>query len=71
MPETLWTYAREKLDIVVLIFSNRKYQILRDEMANVGVRDFGPKAHSLLGFDKPSTDKAVPNSSFDTAYVVR
>lgn len=56
MPQSLWTYAREQLDIVVLIFANRKYQILRNEMSNVGVPDFGPKASSLLDLDNPSID---------------
>ncbi|WP_226824222.1 acetolactate synthase large subunit [Brevibacterium aurantiacum] len=56
MPQSLWTYAREQLDIVVLIFANRKYQILRNEMSNVGVPDFGPKAESLLDIGNPAID---------------
>ncbi|MDK8436606.1 MULTISPECIES: thiamine pyrophosphate-dependent enzyme [unclassified Brevibacterium] len=56
MPQSLWTYAREQLDIVVLIFSNRKYQILRSEMADVGVPDFGLKAQSRLDLDNPHID---------------
>lgn len=55
-PQSLWTYAREQLDIVVLIFANRKYQILRNEMSNVGVPDFGPKAESLLDIGNPDID---------------
>ena len=55
-PQSLWTYAREQLDIVVLIFANRKYQILRNEMSNVGVPDFGPKAESLLDIGNPAID---------------
>lgn len=73
MPQALWTYAREELDIVVLIFSNRKYQILRNEMANVGVPDFGPKAQSLLDLDNPNIDwvclsrgLGVPAAQVDT-----
>lgn len=56
MPQSLWTYAREQLDVVVLIFANRKYQILRNEMSNVGVPDFGPKAESLLDIGNPDID---------------
>lgn len=56
MPQSLWTYAREQLDIVVLIFANRKYQILRNEMSNVGVPAFGPKAESLLDIGNPDID---------------
>ena len=55
-PQSLWTYAREQLDIVVLIFANRRYQILRNEMANVGVPNFGPKAQSLLDIGGPNID---------------
>lgn len=55
-PQALWTYAREQLDVIVLLFANRKYQILRDEMSNVGVPDFGPEAQRLLDIDNPDID---------------
>ena len=55
-PQSLWTYAREQLDIVVLIFANRKYQILRNEMSNVGVPDFGRRPNPfLISATPPST----------------
>ncbi|QIN29296.1 acetolactate synthase large subunit [Brevibacterium luteolum] len=57
-PQALWTQAREGLNVVTLIFNNAKYQILRNEMANVGVPDFGPKASALLDLSDP-----VPNWS--------
>lgn len=56
MPQALWTQAREALNITTLIFSNRKYQILRNEMTNVGVPKFGPKAEALLDLNNPSID---------------
>lgn len=56
MPQALWTMAREGLDIVTVVFANRKYQILRDEMHNVGVHDFGVKASSLLDLHDPVID---------------
>ncbi|GAA4284219.1 acetolactate synthase large subunit [Brevibacterium daeguense] len=56
MPQALWTMAREGLDVVSLIFANRKYQILRNEMHNVGVHDFGAKAESLLDIGSPVID---------------
>lgn len=72
-PQSLWTYAREQLDVVVLIFANRRYQILRNEMANVGVPNFGPKAQSLLDIGSPNIDwvslakgMGVPASRVDT-----
>ena len=39
--QSLWTMAREGLDVTVVIFANRGYQILRDELAAVGVREVG------------------------------
>ena len=56
MPQTLWTQARENVPVVTLIFANRKYQILRNEMANVGVPEFGATASSLLDLDNPVID---------------
>jgi acetolactate synthase-1/2/3 large subunit len=56
MPQTLWTMAREGLDILTVILANRKYQILRNEMANVGVSNIGPKASALLDIDNPVID---------------
>lgn len=43
--QALWTQAREKLDVVTLIFSNRKYQILQVELQRLG---FEPPAEGLL-----------------------
>ncbi|MFN4194035.1 MAG: acetolactate synthase large subunit, partial [Tabrizicola sp.] len=34
--QSLWTMAREGLDVTVVIFANRGYQILRDELAAMG-----------------------------------
>ncbi|MFT5112541.1 MAG: acetolactate synthase-1/2/3 large subunit [Parasphingorhabdus sp.] len=56
MPQTLWTHAREGLDILTIIFANHKYQILRSEMQNVGVPEIGPKASGLLDIDQPTID---------------
>ena len=56
MPQTLWTHAREQLDIVSVIFNNRSYQILHNEMRNVGASNIGPKARQLLDLDNPVVD---------------
>jgi acetolactate synthase-1/2/3 large subunit len=56
MPQALWTQARQNLNILTLIFANRKYQILRNEMQNVGVSNVGPVASALLDIDKPAID---------------
>jgi len=56
MPQALWTHARESLNILTIVFANRKYQILRLEMQNVGVTEIGPKASGLLDIDNPEID---------------
>ena len=56
MPQTLWTHVREDLNILTIVFANRKYQILRLEMRNVGVTEIGPKASRLLDIDDPEID---------------
>jgi acetolactate synthase-1/2/3 large subunit len=56
MPQALWTQARQNLNILTLIFANRKYQILRNEMQNVGVSNVGPVASDLLDIDNPTID---------------
>jgi len=54
--QALWTQARERLDVVTLIWSNRAYAILRGELANVGARNPGPKALGMLSLDDPPVD---------------
>lgn len=50
--QALWTQARERLDVVTLIWSNRSYAILRAELANVGANP-GRKAIDMLTLDDP------------------
>ena len=52
--QALWTMAREQLDVTVLIFANQTYQILKGELANVGVQNPGPRAIDMLSLDRPS-----------------
>ena len=54
--QSLWTMAREGLDITVLIFSNGSYNILRGELTNVGVQNPGPRAVDMLSIDRPDLD---------------
>jgi acetolactate synthase-1/2/3 large subunit len=51
--QALWTMAREDLDITIVIFANRSYQILRGELTNVGVGNPGPRAIDMLSLDRP------------------
>ena len=52
----LWTQAREKLDVVTVIYANRAYAILQQEMRNVGVEDFGVNARRMMQLDDPALD---------------
>lgn len=51
--QALWSMARENLDVTILIFANRSYQILRGELTNVGVQNPGPRAIDMLSLDRP------------------
>jgi acetolactate synthase-1/2/3 large subunit len=52
----LWTQARENLDVVTVILSNRAYAILQGKMRNVGVNEFGRNARRMLDLDSPELD---------------
>src|SRR5699024_9309828 len=67
MPQALWTQAREGSDVVTLIFANQRYQILRDEMANVGVSKIGERAANLLDIGSPSIDWVAVARGFGVA----
>ncbi|GAA5232087.1 acetolactate synthase large subunit [Verticiella sediminum] len=54
--QALWTQAREALDIVTIVYSNRSYAILRGEMAQVGAAEPGENAQRLLSLDDPAVD---------------
>lgn len=54
--QSLWTMARENLDVVVIVFANRAYRILQGELTNVGVQNPGPRAVDMLTLDRPAID---------------
>ena len=54
--QALWTMARERLNVVTLIFANRGYQILRGELANVGVTTVGRNAARMFDVEDPRLD---------------
>jgi len=54
--QSLWTMARENLDICVLIFANRKYQILQIELARVGAQSMNKKTMDMLDISNPDID---------------
>ena len=53
--QALWTQAREKLDVTTVLLSNRKYQILLGELANVGANP-GRTALDMLDLGNPDLD---------------
>jgi acetolactate synthase-1/2/3 large subunit len=54
--QSLWTMARERLPIVILITSNRRYGILQTELRRAGSVEFGPQARALTELDDPAFD---------------
>jgi acetolactate synthase-1/2/3 large subunit len=54
--QALWSMAREKLDVVNVIFANRSYAILGIELARVGAGSGGEKAQSLFDLGNPALD---------------
>ncbi len=54
--QALWTMARESLDVTIVVFANRAYQILRGEFANVGAGAPGQRATDMLMLDRPVLD---------------
>ncbi len=54
--QSLWTMAREGLDVTVIVFANRGYQILRDELINVGVDSYGQNAQAMFDVENPTLD---------------
>jgi acetolactate synthase-1/2/3 large subunit len=71
--QSLWTMAREQLDVTVVIFNNRSYAILNMELARVGAQAAGPRAKAQLdlgepdiGFVKLAEGLGLPASRVDT-----
>jgi acetolactate synthase-1/2/3 large subunit len=54
--QSLWTQARETLDVVTVIFANRAYKILRGELKQMGIAEPGPKAAAVLDLANPNLD---------------
>jgi acetolactate synthase-1/2/3 large subunit len=54
--QALWTMAREKLNVTVLLCSNRSYRILKAELERAGVERPGENAGALLDLKDPSMD---------------
>lgn len=71
--QSLWTMAREQLNITVVIFNNRAYRILDVELVRVDGQAAGPNARALLELVNPDLDfvelgvgLGVPSRRVDT-----
>jgi acetolactate synthase-1/2/3 large subunit len=56
--QSLWTMARENLNVVTVILVNRRYRILDIEMHRTGAKGFGGKAASMLDIGRPDLNWA-------------
>ncbi len=54
--QSLWTMARERLDILTIVFVNNAYRILRIELARTGAGNPGPAANGMLSLGDPEID---------------
>ncbi|WP_370070053.1 acetolactate synthase large subunit [Mycobacterium sp. MAA66] len=62
--QTLWTMARERTNVVVLIAANHTYNVLRTELARHGNSEFGLQANALTSLDQPRIDWVELASGF-------
>lgn len=72
--QSLWTQARESLDVTTVICANRSYRILQVELARAGIAEPGPQARALTDLGHPDLDwvslakgMGVPARRVDTA----
>ena len=54
--QSLWTMAREQLDVTVVIFNNRGYRILDTELGSLEGVEIGPSAGALVDLANPTLD---------------
>lgn len=54
--QSLWTQAREGLNVTTIIFANNSYAILKAEYANMGAGVPGERALAMIDIDKPRID---------------
>jgi acetolactate synthase-1/2/3 large subunit len=72
--QSLWTAARESLDVKVIVCANRMYRILKVELARADISQPGPAARALTDLGRPDLDwvslargMGVPGERAETA----
>lgn len=54
--QSLWTMARSKLKITVIVLANRRYNILSNEMSKIGAGAPSERATPMLSLEDPAPD---------------
>ena len=54
--QSLWTMAREGLDVTTIMFNNSSYAVLNMELGRVGAEGSGPRAKDMLDISRPDLD---------------
>jgi acetolactate synthase I/II/III large subunit len=69
----LWTAARERLNLITVIYANRSYGILDVEYRRLGINEVGERAASLFDLSNPDLDwvamaraQGVPGTRVET-----
>jgi acetolactate synthase-1/2/3 large subunit len=62
--QALWTQAREDLNVITLICSNRSYRILQMELNRAGITSLGPNARALTELTNPAIDWVMMAQGF-------
>jgi len=63
-PQSLWTMARERLDVLVVVLNNRGYRILEIETRRTGAGEIGPRANDMMDLTRPDIDWARLSEGF-------
>jgi acetolactate synthase-1/2/3 large subunit len=54
--QSLWTQAREQLDVTTVLCANNAYRILQIEIARAGIAEPGPQARRMTDLSGPTLD---------------
>jgi len=54
--QSLWTMARERLDVTIVILANRRYRILDIEMKRTGAGAVGARAGEMIDLNNPAPE---------------
>jgi acetolactate synthase-1/2/3 large subunit len=72
--QSLWTQARESLNVKTVICNNRSYRVLGIELVRAGFKEFGPQTSRMISLLDPTLDwvklangMGVPGAKVDTA----